>query len=63
MTAKTSKEVLYDPDEMLAQPWYPSSKTTTSAQAREWAFLAWLDLTDAAKYLALIYLTNQLILK
>lgn len=48
---KPDAVVLYDPDEMLTQPWYPSAKTTTSTQAREWAFLAWLDLTDAAKYL------------
>jgi hypothetical protein len=42
---------LYDLDNKLSTIWNPPVKITTPDQAREWAFLAWLDLADAAKYL------------
>lgn len=43
--------VLYDPDDCLPTAADHTIGVTTSVQAREWAFLAWLDLADAAKYL------------
>lgn len=42
---------LYDLDDKLSTTWNPPVKITSPEQACEWAFLAWLDLADAAKYL------------
>lgn len=44
---------LYDPDGHFNKPLdqYPSFKTTTPTQARQWAFFAWLNLIDMTKYL------------
>lgn len=42
---------LYDVDGVLDARWNPPVKNTTPEQAREWAFLAWLNLADAGKYL------------
>ncbi len=43
--------VLYDPDGRLAQPWAPSVLHADASTVREWAFLGWTALADAAKYL------------
>lgn len=43
--------VLYDPEDLLPDSIDHTIGVATPVQAREWAFLAWLNLTDAAKYL------------
>ena len=43
--------VLHDPDGLLAEPWTPASLRPTEAEVREWAFLAWLALSNLDKYL------------
>lgn len=48
---KPNAVALYDPGGRLAKMWDPSVRAVTSKQIREWTFLAWLDLADAAKYL------------
>lgn len=48
---KPNAVALYDPYRQLAKPWVPAIRLTSSAAAREWAFLAWLNLTDCIKYL------------
>ncbi len=48
---RSDSVALYDRDNRLTKPWNPPVQNTTSEKAREWAFLAWLNLADAAKYL------------
>jgi hypothetical protein len=43
--------VLCDKDGRLAEGFSPSADTVTAEQIREWAFLGWIALADAAKYL------------
>ncbi|MDQ3880640.1 MAG: hypothetical protein M3295_06180 [Chloroflexota bacterium] len=42
---------LYDPDGRLAQPLAVPTERADADQVREWAFLAWVALADADKYL------------
>jgi hypothetical protein len=49
---KPDTVALYDPHNQLSNPWDPPVKVTTPDKAREWAFLAWLNLADAGKYIA-----------
>lgn len=49
---KPDTVALYDPHDHLTHPWDPPVKITTPDKAREWAFLLWLNLADAGKYIA-----------
>jgi len=41
---------VFDRAGQLAKPWKPESLSASSAQTREWAFLAWWALSDVAKH-------------
>lgn len=44
-------QATFDRTGQLAKPWQPDSFTASPAQQHEWAFLAWLALSDVTKHI------------
>jgi hypothetical protein len=48
--APPGSRVLFDRFGRLTEPWLPQQLVASADELREWAFLAWLNLGDAAKH-------------